>query len=84
LNELIGRIVIEIRHSVRSARDRISILENCDAIGAKARGFMSKQIQYSEEPLGDIEVVPDFLSPPQGGFSAADIYCDSGGKKPPQ
>jgi hypothetical protein len=33
--------------------------------GAKVRGFMSKTIQYSDEPVGDIELVSDFLPSPE-------------------
>lgn len=33
-------------------------------IGAKERQFMKRKITYTNEPLGDIEVVPDFLPPP--------------------
>ena len=34
-------------------------------IGAKARRFMNKPIRYSDEPLGAIRVVPDFLPSPE-------------------
>ncbi len=33
-------------------------------IGAKARRSMSKQIQYSDEPVGDIKLIADFLPSP--------------------
>jgi predicted DNA binding CopG/RHH family protein len=35
------------------------------AIGAKESGSMSEKIRYTDEPLGDIEVVPDFLPRPE-------------------
>ena len=31
----------------------------------KVRRFMKKTIQYSEEPIGDIELVSDFLPSPE-------------------
>jgi hypothetical protein len=31
------------------------------AIGERGRRFMSKQIQYSDEPIGELRLVPDFL-----------------------
>ncbi len=34
-------------------------------IGAKVKRSMSKPIQYSNEPLGDIKIVPDFLPSPE-------------------
>lgn len=34
-------------------------------IGAKVRKSMSKKIHYSDEPLGDIEYIPDFLPSPE-------------------
>ena len=34
-------------------------------IGVKVRRFMSKIIQYSNEPIGDIELVSDFLPSPE-------------------
>ena len=33
-------------------------------IGAKVSKSMNKQIQYSDEPIGDIELVSDFLPSP--------------------
>lgn len=33
-------------------------------IGARERQYMKRKITYTNEPLGDIEVVPDFLPPP--------------------
>ena len=32
--------------------------------GARERQFMKRKIVYTNEPLGDLEVVPDFLPPP--------------------
>jgi hypothetical protein len=32
--------------------------------GGKAKQFMSKKIKYTDEPLGEIKVVPDFLPSP--------------------
>jgi predicted DNA binding CopG/RHH family protein len=33
-------------------------------IGVKAKRFMNKTIQYSDEPVGDIELIADFLPSP--------------------
>lgn len=33
-------------------------------IGAGERQYLKRKITYTNEPLGDIEVVPDFLPPP--------------------
>ncbi len=35
------------------------------AIGVEVGKFMSKTIQYSDEPIGEIELVPDFLPSPE-------------------
>jgi hypothetical protein len=35
------------------------------AIGAKESEFMSERIRYTDEPLGDLDVVPDFLPRPE-------------------
>ena len=32
--------------------------------GAGGRGFMKRKVKYRDEPLGRIEVVSDFLPPP--------------------
>jgi hypothetical protein len=32
--------------------------------GGKARRFMSTKIKYTDEPLGEIKIVPDFLPSP--------------------
>ena len=34
-------------------------------IGVKEKKSMNKPIQYSNEPLGDIEFIPDFLPSPE-------------------
>jgi len=34
------------------------------AIGARERQFMSAKIKYTDEPLGKIQVIPDFLPSP--------------------
>ncbi len=34
-------------------------------IGVKVKKFMNKPIQYSNEPLSDIEFIPDFLPSPE-------------------
>jgi len=34
------------------------------AFGAKERRFMSAKIKYADEPLGKIQVIPDFLPSP--------------------
>jgi len=34
-------------------------------IGAKVKKSMSKTIQYSNEPMGDLQLVPDFLPSPE-------------------
>ena len=33
--------------------------------GGKENEFMNERIKYSDEPLGDLKVVPDFLPRPQ-------------------
>jgi hypothetical protein len=33
-------------------------------IGAEGRSFMKRKVRYKDEPLGRIEVVSDFLPPP--------------------
>jgi hypothetical protein len=35
------------------------------ATGGKAGKFMSKKIKYTDEPLGNLKVVPDFLPRPE-------------------
>ena len=35
------------------------------AIGGKAGEYMSEKIKYTDEPLGDLKVVPDFLPRPE-------------------
>jgi len=35
------------------------------AIGAKVKRSMSKTIQYSNEPIGDIKIITDFLPSPE-------------------
>ena len=35
------------------------------AIGGKEKRFMSKQIQYSDDPIGKLKLVPDFLPSPE-------------------
>ena len=35
------------------------------ATGGKAGEYMSEKIKYTEEPLGDLKVVPDFLPRPE-------------------
>ncbi len=34
-------------------------------IGVKVKKFMNKPIQYNDESLGDIELIPDFLPSPE-------------------
>ena len=34
-------------------------------IGAKVKKYMSKQIQYSDDPIGDFKIVADFLPSPE-------------------
>lgn len=34
-------------------------------IGAKVKRYMSKTIQYSDEPIGDFKIVTDFLPSPE-------------------
>ena len=34
-------------------------------IGVKVRRFMNKTIRYSNEPIGDVELVADFLPSPE-------------------
>jgi len=35
------------------------------AIGEKVKRFMSKRIRYSDESIGEIKLVPDFLPSPE-------------------
>ncbi len=35
------------------------------ATGAKVNVFMKKKIKYSDEPIGPVEIVPDFLPAPE-------------------
>ena len=35
------------------------------ATGGKARQFMSTKIKYTDEPLGEINIIPDFLPSPE-------------------
>lgn len=35
-------------------------------IGEKVKRFMNKAIKYSDEPLGEIKLVTDFLPTPEG------------------
>ena len=52
---------------MRRARERDGAFHGAlvPGIGAKARRFMNKPIRYSDEPLGAIRVVPDFLPSPE-------------------
>ena len=52
---------------MRRARERDGAFHGAlvPGIGAKARPFMNKPIRYSDEPLGAIRVVPDFLPSPE-------------------
>jgi predicted DNA binding CopG/RHH family protein len=34
-------------------------------IGAKVKRLMRKAIQYSDEPIGDLKLIPDFLPSPE-------------------
>jgi len=34
-------------------------------IGVKIKKFMSKTIQYSDEPIGEVKLIPDFLPSPE-------------------
>ena len=34
-------------------------------IGGKARGYMKKKIKYTNEPMGKVKVVSDFLPSPE-------------------
>jgi len=34
-------------------------------IGVKVKRFMRKKIQYSDEPIGEIELISDFLPSPE-------------------
>jgi hypothetical protein len=35
------------------------------ATGAEAEGFMKRKTMYRDEPLGKLEIVSDFLPPPE-------------------
>ena len=34
-------------------------------IGEKVKRFMKKKIEYTDEPMGEIEIIEDFLPPPE-------------------
>ncbi len=34
-------------------------------IGAKVKRFMKKKIKYTDEPMGDVKPIGDFLPPPE-------------------
>jgi predicted DNA binding CopG/RHH family protein len=34
-------------------------------IGGRGKRFMKEKIRYTDEPLGDVKVIPDFLPPPE-------------------
>ena len=34
-------------------------------IGEKEKRFMKKTIEYTDEPIGDIKIIEDFLPPPK-------------------
>ena len=34
-------------------------------VGAKVKKFMKKKIKYTDEPMGEIEIIEDFLPPPE-------------------
>lgn len=34
-------------------------------VGEKVKKFMSKKIKYTDEPMGEIEIIRDFLPPPE-------------------
>ena len=36
-----------------------------DALKAAENGFMKKRIRYENEPIGPVEIVPDFLPSPE-------------------
>jgi len=34
-------------------------------VGEKVKRFMKKKIEYTDEPMGEIEIIEDFLPPPE-------------------
>ena len=50
------------RYASRIATTSFAFLE--PVTGGKARRFMSTKIKYTDEPLGEIKIVPDFLPSP--------------------
>jgi len=44
---------------------QVAFVSSAQVIGEKVKRFMSKVIQYSEEPLGDLNLVTDFLPSPE-------------------
>jgi len=56
LNEQ-GNGILTVRFTYRSGCIRI--------FGAKVKKFMNKIIQYSNEPIGDLNLIPDFLPSPE-------------------
>lgn len=45
--------------------DEVKDLANQYKHGVSGKKFMSKQIQYTDEPMGDYKVVTDFLPSPE-------------------
>ena len=45
--------------------DLIASESSVQGIGAKVKMSMNKQIQYSDEPIGELRLVPDFLPSPE-------------------
>jgi len=46
-------------------------------IGAKVKKLMSKQILYSDEPIGEIKLITDFLPSPSE-LAVMRSWCDHG------
>lgn len=45
--------------------DLVASVYLVQVIGAKVKRSMSKTIQYSNEPIGDLKLIPDFLPSPE-------------------
>jgi uncharacterized DUF497 family protein/predicted DNA binding CopG/RHH family protein len=57
----VGGGILTVRFTYRRGTIRISV----PAIGRKASKFMNAKINYTDEPLGDLKVIPDFLPAPE-------------------
>lgn len=57
----------EAKDRANQAKHHVSLPSESTALatGAKARPFMSAKIKYSDEPIGKVKIVADFLPTPE-------------------